>query len=149
MYKECELGVNKTYEEVMGGFLPALADYYAHPENYNIEPFQIFGNLYYVDNALIFLNRKKKPSKRFMQIFYLFAIFIIFIGAIIPMDAAWAMADITMGGMTLINLPVCILLGKYAFDCLKDYEKQKKAGENPVFKGSNIGIDEELIDTWK
>jgi len=65
------------------------------------------------------------------------------------MDAAWAMADITMGGMTLINLPVCILLGNYALDCLRDYEKQKKEGRDPIFKASNIGIDEELLDTWK
>lgn len=67
----------------------------------------LIGNLYYVDNALIFLNGKKKLSQRFMRIFYIAATLIVFVGAIIPMDAAWAMADITMGGMTLINLPVC------------------------------------------
>ena len=109
----------------------------------------LLGNLYYVDNALIFLNRKNKPSKRFMNIFYICAAFIIFIGAIIPMDAAWAMADITMGGMTLINLPVCVSLGKYAIGCLKDYEIQKKEGKNPIFKAKNIDINEEMLDTWK
>lgn len=109
----------------------------------------LLGNLYYVDNAIIYLNRKKKPSEMFMKIFYVAASVVIFIGAIIPMDAAWAMADITMGGMTLINLPTCILLGKIAIDCLKDYEKQKKSGENPIFKASHIGLDEEKIETWK
>lgn len=109
----------------------------------------LIGNLYYVDNALIFLNRKNKPSKRFMQIFYIAASVIVFIGALIPMDAAWAAADITMGGMTLINLPVCALLGKIAFDCLRDFEKQKKAGKNPVFKSSTIGLNEEEFDFWK
>ena len=109
----------------------------------------LIGNLYYVDNALIYLNRKKKPSKKFMNIFYIFAALIIFVGAIIPMDAAWAMADITMGGMTLINLPVCVALGKYALGCLKDYEKQKKSGIDPVFKASSIDINEEMLDTWK
>ena len=109
----------------------------------------LLGNLYYVDNALIFLNGKNKPSEKFMKAFYICAVIIVFVGAIIPMDAAWAMADITMGGMTLINLPTCILLGKYALDCLKDYERQKKAGENPIFKASHIEIDEELLDTWK
>ena len=109
----------------------------------------LIGNLYYVDNALIYLNRKNKPSKKFMNIFYVFAALIIFVGAIIPMDAAWAMADITMGGMTLINLPVCVALGKYALGCLKDYETQKKSGKDPIFKGSNIGINEKLIDAWK
>lgn len=109
----------------------------------------LIGNLYYVDNALIYLNRKKKPSKKFMNIFYICAALIIFVGAIIPMDAAWAMADITMGGMTLINLPVCVALGKYALDCLKDYEKQKKSGIDPVFNASSIDINEEMLDTWK
>ena len=109
----------------------------------------LIGNLYYVDNALIFLNGKKKLSQRFMRIFYIVATFIVFIGAIIPMDAAWAMADITMGGMTLINLPVCVLLGKTAIDCMKDYEKQKKLGLKPVFKASSIDIDLEELQHWK
>lgn len=109
----------------------------------------LLGNLFYVDNALTFLNHKKKPSKRFMRIFYICATLIIFVGAIIPMDAAWAAADITMGLMTLINLPTCVLLGKTALDCLKDYETQKKSGKNPVFMASSIGMNEEELDTWK
>ena len=37
----------KPFEERM--HYPELrADYFAHPENYRVEPFQIFGNLYYV-----------------------------------------------------------------------------------------------------
>lgn len=109
----------------------------------------LLGNLYYVDNALIFLNKKKIPSERFMKIFYICATVIIFIGAIIPMDAAWAMADITMGLMTLINLPTCMALGKHAVNCLKDYEIQKKAGKDPVFEASTIGLDLEELDYWK
>ena len=109
----------------------------------------LIGNLYYVDNALIFLNNKKKPSKRFMNIFYVLCSFVIFIGAIIPMDTAWAMADITMGAMTLINLPVCVMLSKVAIDCLNDYEKQKKSGQDPIFKASSIGLNEAEIDFWK
>ena len=83
-----------------------------------------------------------------MKIFHLCCAFIVFIGAIIPMDAAWAMADITMGGMTLINLPVCMLLSKYAIDCMKDYEKQKKSGVKPIFKASSIGLNEEELEHW-
>ena len=109
----------------------------------------LIGNLFYVDNALTFLNNKKKPSQKFMYIFHLLCILVIFIGATIPMDAAWAMADITMGGMTLINLPVCVLLSKVAIDCMKDYEKQRKMGQKPIFKGSSIGLTDEEIDFWK
>ncbi len=109
----------------------------------------LIGNLFYVDNALIFMNKKKRPSKRFMNIFYVCATVIVFVGAIIPMDAAWAAADITMGCMTLINLPVCVMMGKTAIGCLKDYEIQKKEGKNPIFKASAIGLDEEELDFWK
>lgn len=108
----------------------------------------LLGNLYYVDNALIFMNHKKAPSKRFSVIFKIICILIVFLGAVIPMDAAWAMADITMGGMTLINLPACMMLGKIAIDALQDYEKQKKKGKNPVFHGRNIGLTRDEIDYW-
>ena len=109
----------------------------------------LLGNLYYVDNALIFLNRKRQPSKLFMRVFHVLCAVVVLVGAIIPMNAAWAMADITMGGMTLINLPCCMLLGKVAIDSLKDYERQKKEGKNPVFFGKNIGLDENELDYWK
>ena len=109
----------------------------------------LIGNLYYVDNALIFLNNKKKPSESFMRIFHILCAVVVFVGAIIPMDAAWAMADITMGGMTLINLPVCVLLSKAAIDCMRDYEKQRKLGIKPVFKASDIGLNLEELNHWK
>lgn len=109
----------------------------------------LLGNLFYVDNALAFLNHKKMPLKRFLNIFHIICSVVIFFGAIIPMDAAWAAADITMGGMTLINLPACALLGSIAVKTLKDYEAQKKAGRNPVFKASEIGLEAEETDMWK
>ena len=109
----------------------------------------LLGNLYYVNNAIIFLNKKKQPSEKFMLFFNLGCVFVIFVGALIPMDAAWAAADITMGCMTLINLPTCVILGKKAINCLKDYEKQKKEGKDPVFKARDIGLDENELDFWK
>lgn len=109
----------------------------------------LLGNLYYVDNALAFLNHKKMPSDKFLKIFHVGCAVIVFVGAIIPMNAAWAAADITMGGMTLINLPSCMILGKVAIDTLKDYEKQKKEGKDPVFKARDIGLNEAELDFWK
>ena len=109
----------------------------------------LLGNLYYVDNALIFLNGKRHPSKLFMRCFHLGCSVVVLLGAVIPMNAAWAAADITMGGMTIINLPVCMILGKVAIDSLKDYEKQRKEGKNPTFKARDIGLDENELDFWK
>ena len=109
----------------------------------------LLGNLYYVDNALSFLNNKKEPSRRFRFWFKAVCVVIVFLGAIVPMGTAWAVADITMGGMTLINLPACMLMSGTVIAALKDYEKQKKEGRNPVFHARNIGLKSSDLDYWK
>ena len=109
----------------------------------------LLGNLYYVTNALTYMNKKRTPSQRFMLVFHLICIAVIFVGAITPMDFAWTMADITMGGMTLINIPCCLMLSKYAVNALRDYEKQKKSGKDPVFRAKDIGLDDTDLSFWK
>ena len=109
----------------------------------------LIGNLYYVDNNLSFLKRGE-PSKRFMTIYRIIAALIVFVGAALSMDAAWAIADIFMGCMALINIPSIIILGKVALAAMKDYEAQKKEGKNPVFRAKNIaGLDLSQLDFWK
>ena len=109
----------------------------------------LLGNLYYADNALAYMNHKKMPGKNFMLGFKIFCILVIFVGAIIPSKAAWALADISMGGMTLINIPACVILGGAVFKALRDYEDQKQAGKNPVFFSKDIGLNEDDFDFWK
>ena len=109
----------------------------------------LLGNLYYVDNALAYLNKKRPPQKRFMRIFYILCVAIIFVGAIVPMDFAWTMADITMGCMTIINIPCCVILSPTVIRTLRDFEVQKRSGQNPVFHASDIGLDPEKLSFWK
>ena len=109
----------------------------------------LLGNLYYVDNALAYLNHKKTPSDRFMLIFRIICAVVVFLGAIVSMDTAWALADITMGLMCLINLPCCAALSGVAVKALKDYEQQKLEGKNPVFRAASIGLPEEDVEFWK
>ncbi len=109
----------------------------------------LIGNLYYVDNALAYLNKKRPPSKRFMTFFYIACVIVIFVGALMPMDLAWALADITMGGMTLINIPCCVILSGVAVKALRDFESQKKRKLNPTFRARDIGLDESKLHFWK
>lgn len=109
----------------------------------------LIGNLYYVDTGLKFLNHNRMPGKKFMVVFRVICAVIIFIGAIIPMDSAWALADITMGLMAMINIPACFCLGGTAFRTTRDYERQKKEGKNPVFHAASIGMDPGKLDYWK
>jgi AGCS family alanine or glycine:cation symporter len=84
-----------------------------------------------------------------MRIFHAICALVVLVGAIIPMDAAWAVADILMGGMTFINLPVCVVLGKVAIKTLDDYVRQRREGKTPVFHGKSIGLDENDLDFWR
>ena len=109
----------------------------------------LIGNLYYVDNALTYLNRKRKPSRTFMTVFYIACVAVIFVGALVKADFAWTMADITMGGMTLINIPCCVLLSGIVIKALRDFESQRKQKKDPVFKAKDIGLDPAQLSFWK
>ena len=109
----------------------------------------LIGNLYYVDNALKYLNHNALPGKTFMTFWRILCSLVVFVGAVISMDAAWAAADITMGLMALINIPACVILGKTAFQALKDYEEKRRKGINPVFRASEIGLDPAKLDYWQ
>lgn len=108
----------------------------------------LVGNLYYVDTGLTFLNHDKLPGRKFMVIFRIICAAVVFLGALTPMDAAWAIADITMGGMAIINIPACVILGGTAIKAAKDYERQRKQGKNPVFLAKNIGLKTDNLEYW-
>lgn len=107
----------------------------------------LLGNLYYVDKALVFIVGKI-PGKTFMRVYHIIASFIIFIGSGLSAELLWDIADLTMGGMTLINMPVIIILGKYAIRALDDYEEQRKQGIEPIFKAKNINLPHDT-EFWK
>lgn len=107
----------------------------------------LLGNLYYVDQGIAFINGKI-PGKKFTTFYRIVASLLIFIGAGLNAGLLWNVSDVLMGAMTIINIPVIIILGKYAIRTLKDYELQKKAGKDPVFKAKNIDLPHE-VDYWK
>ena len=108
----------------------------------------LLGNLYYCDNCLAFINGQE-PSKNFMICYRILAAAVIFLGSGLSMGFAWNFSDLMMAVMCLINLPCCFILGKTALNACKDYEKQKKAGSNPVFLAKDIGLDDQNLDYWK
>lgn len=107
----------------------------------------LLGNLYYVDQSLFFI-MKKKPSKTILSVYYVLASLIVFVGAGLSADLLWSIADITMGIMALINIPVILFLGKYVMGALKDYEKKEKSGDESSFKVSDIDLPHQ-VDCWK
>lgn len=106
----------------------------------------LLGNCFYCDNLLAYIH-KKQPSRKFMRGFRLVCAVVIFLGAGMEMSTLWDISDVFMGLMALINIPVILILSNTAFKALKDYESQVKAGNNPVFKSSNIGLKQKT-DYW-
>lgn len=107
----------------------------------------LLGNLFYVDKAFRYL-LGRTPGRVFNTVYYLLASFVIFLGAGLDADLLWNIADITMGGMALINMPVTILLGKYAFRALDDFSRQRRAGEEPEFRAREIALPHK-VDYWQ
>lgn len=106
----------------------------------------LLGNLYYVDQCVAHI-LKKVPSKKVQNAYHIVAAIVIFVGAGLSADMLWNIADITMGAMTLINMPVIFILGKYAVRAVNDYVKQRKEGKDPVFKAKDIDLPHET-DYW-
>ncbi len=107
----------------------------------------LLGNLYYVDQCIYYI-MKKVPGKTFMAVYHVIAALIVLLGAVLSADLLWNIADITMGAMALINIPVILILSKYAIRALKDYDKQRKEGKDPVFHAKDIDLPHE-VDYWQ
>lgn len=106
----------------------------------------LIGNFYYAEMGLRYIC-DKTPAKALLVVFRLAAVAIVCVGAIMDFSVVWDTADVLMGLMALINIPVIIILSKPAVHCLDDYLKQKKEGKNPVFQAKNIGLKTKT-DFW-
>ncbi len=106
----------------------------------------LLGNLFYVDKSLSHINGKI-PGRKFMTCYYIVASLLILLGSGLSADLLWGVADITMGAMTIINMPVILYLGKYAVGALNDYVKQRREGREPVFRAEDIGLPHKT-DYW-
>ena len=89
----------------------------------------------------------RKVGKTGKSIFNIVAVLLVFIGAQLEFGLVWNIADVLMGFMAIINLPVIVILGGTALKALKDYTDQRAQGKDPVFKAASIGLREKT-DFW-
>ena len=109
----------------------------------------LVGNFYYAEVNFRFLMRNKHMQHWMLSIFRGVAALLVFAGALLKFEVAWNLGDILMGLMALINLPVIVILGNHAIRCANDYVAQRKAGLEPHFKASSIGLNPDELDFWK
>ena len=103
----------------------------------------LIGNYYYAESNILFI----KNNKILLFVFRCTCLLAVFLGAQADFSLVWNLADITMGCMAIVNIITILILGNIAMKVLKDYEIQKKAGKNPVFKAEDAGIKN--TECWK
>lgn len=103
----------------------------------------VIGNYYYGETNIEFL----KGSKTSLFLYRICVIGMVIFGSIAKIQIVWDMADLFMGFMAIINLIAITMLYKIAFAALKDYDRQKKQGIEPVFYADSIeGLNN--IECW-
>lgn len=105
----------------------------------------IVGNYYYGETNIQFMTKKR-------WVIYIYRVAVgamVMIGAVSQLDFAWALADITMGLMTLCNIAAILVLGKYAIRLLDDYRNQKLKGYDPTYCSSTIPEIADKTRCWE
>lgn len=105
----------------------------------------IIGNYYYGETNIRYITKKSSV----MFIYRILVSVMVFVGAVVSLDFAWNLADVTMGLMALCNLVAILFLGKYAFRLLTDYRLQLKAGiKSPIFKKESMPDIQKDLECW-
>ena len=65
----------------------------------------------------------------------------VFLGSLVGSGVVWTLGDIGVGAMAWINIVAILLLSPKALRALKDYERQKREGREPVFDPQALDIN--------
>lgn len=91
----------------------------------------IIGNYYYGEANIRFISQR--PI--YLWIYRVLVGCMVMCGAVMSLDLAWSLADVTMGLMTICNLIAIVLLSRQAIWLLRDYTAKKRKGINsPTFR---------------
>lgn len=107
----------------------------------------IIGNYYYGEANVRFMS-----SKPWLLTLYriMSGGVMVIIGAFATLEQVWLVGDFFMALITLCNLIAIVLLGRYAFRLLDNYNKQKRQGiKEPQFHRSQLPEIEKDIDCWE
>ncbi len=104
---------------------------------------------YYIAETNVSFLEHKKEKKWMIWALRILLLGATFYGTIRSAELAWTMGDIGVGIMAWLNFIAIFLLRKPALALLKDYEKQKKEGKEPVYDPdeSNLGIKN--VEIWR
>lgn len=96
----------------------------------------ILGNYFYGQSNIEYLAGER--ARPWILAYRLLVVLCVFGGALGSVALIWNVADLFMGFMATINLIAIIPLGGLAVKMLKDYQRQRALGINPVFRSSSL-----------
>jgi len=108
----------------------------------------IVGNYYYGESNISFINDNKKV----MMVYRVIVLGMIVFGSLVQTAGlVWALADIFMGLMAIVNLYAIFRLSKIAKLALDDYLVQRKNGQDPRFHKDSIPNlpGKETLEAWQ
>lgn len=104
-------------------------------------------NYYFMAETNLTFLFKDNMKKWILHSFRLVLLLILFYGSIKSAGFVWSLGDIGVGLTAWINLIAIFLLRKPALKALKDYERQRREGKDPVFRPKELGIKN--TEVWK
>ena len=102
---------------------------------------------YYIAETNIAYLLKRRTGKVPIFILKIVILAATFYGSVKTANMAWALGDIGLGIMVWLNIIAIVILAKPALLTLKDYERQRKEGKDPVFNPKELGIKN--ADYWE
>lgn len=99
------------------------------------------------ESSMIYMFQGFSKSKAAQLAFKVWFLIPIFIGCISSTEFAWLCADISSGASCWVTLIAVLFLFPVVRKVWVDYEKQFKAGKDPIFRPSNCGIKN--ADLWE
>ena len=102
---------------------------------------------YYAETGVVYLFGKGRKEHINVWILRFCIIAAVFYGSLKEAKAAWDLGDIGVGAMAWINITAILLLSPKAIRALRDYEKHKKEGKEPVFEPKELDI--KGADFWE
>nr|WP_275665698.1 sodium:alanine symporter family protein [Vibrio sp. Isolate30] len=95
----------------------------------------IIANYSYAETNLIFLEHNNKKG---LVLFRIIVLGMVMFGSMATLPTVWALADVSMGLMAIVNLVAIILLSGIVIKLAKDYNRQLDAGKVPTFDANDF-----------
>ena len=107
----------------------------------------IIGNYYYGEANIRFIT----PNQKIITVYRIFSAGVmVMFGALASFELVWNIVDFFMAFLTACNLIAIVILGKYAFRLLDDYQQQKRRGiKEPTFHRSQLPEIEHELECWE